>query len=774
VNPESPGTCAADPGPACDADSGRARDAGLPRRTAAAVLGAAFVLAVATTIAGSWGITRFRHDAGQRQLRSETSELAAQVDRYTRQSEVVGAMRALGLGNLAVVDLVRGLRYRDDPQVLGSLVRLRERMGAAIVYVMDSTGTVVACTPYGEGETLTGNNYAFRPYFLRAMQGGDEVYPALGVSTKKRGLYFSSPVVRPAVAPGGDDRIFGAVVAKVGLETIDGLLAARADPAVLASPAGIVFATNRPGWLLGIAYATRPADPSGSGDSFQFAASPSEEAAPLGIDLARPEITLDGHRYATLTQGVDLRDEAGQWKVTLLADTSAWHARGVIALVAALSLGNYGALAALMLARMRRRADERQRLAVLRQSAETYQAIFNSANDAILVFEIGSGRLVEANEQVRELLGADPQEVCRRGLDGLCGSSPPYSIREARTWLEAAETGGAAVFPWCLDREGGALWLEISLKRCTIRGKERVLAVVRDISRRKRHETELERLNEELRRATAAATQMAAAAESASLAKSEFLATMSHEIRTPMNGVIGVTDLLLETDLSDRQREYANMVHGCADSLLRIINDILDFSKVEAGRLELEDIDFDLHGLIDEAVTPFAVRAREKGLDLASAVNPGVPARLRGDPGRLRQILINLVSNAIKFTQDGSVRIDARRETSAQGDVVLRFEVSDTGIGIPDDRIAALFQPFAQLDASVTREYGGTGLGLAISARLVELMGGQIGVESREERGSTFWFTVALREQAAGRGDEASRAGAPVEGRAAPSERPAA
>ncbi len=357
-------------------------------------------------------------------------------------------------------------------------------------------------------------------------------------------------------------------------------------------------------------------------------------------------------------------------------------------------------------------------------------SIIETAPDAILTIN-HLGRVTEFNPAAEATFGYARSESIGRHLEELIIEPSRYHA------LSGVLTGGEmgpvrCSFEAAVRRSDGTEFpAELTISSVERAGTTpQFVGFLRDLTSRKLAEESLR--------------QAAESAQAASRAKSEFLANMSHEIRTPMNGVIGMTELALDTELTPRQREYLGLVKSSADSLLTVINDILDFSKIEAGKLSLDETPFAVRNALDETLQALAVRAHAKGLELACRIAPEVPDSVIGDLGRLRQVLVNLVGNAIKFTERGEVVVSVALEDYTESTVGLRVAVADTGIGIPAHTLQAIFRPFEQADGSTTRRFGGTGLGLTISSKLVDLMGGQIWVESEPGLGSTFWFTAKL------------------------------
>ena len=381
----------------------------------------------------------------------------------------------------------------------------------------------------------------------------------------------------------------------------------------------------------------------------------------------------------------------------------------------------------------------------LRESEERYRLLADNASDLITLRDLETGQRLYVSPALRSVLGYEPEEHAGAHPIDLIHPEDLAAYMAVRRKIGPLNPTESAIYR-IRRKDGEYIWVENRL-RYVPGDRPCLVSTLRDITKRKLAEQALQDSKE--------------AAEEASTAKSSFLASMSHELRTPMNGILGFVDLLLGSNLTTEQREWARLVKESGKSLLAIINDILDISKIEAGKLKLERITMSPAEVVRGAAALVEGEATAKGLAFRLHLAPDLPAGIAGDPTRLRQILLNLLSNAVKFTEHGSIELSAVREAGEAGASRLRFAVTDTGIGIQPERQHLLFQNFSQIDHSIARRFGGTGLGLAICKRLIEAMGGAIGFESEVGRGSTFWFTVPLTETPA-KVEERTAAGAPV------------
>ncbi len=373
----------------------------------------------------------------------------------------------------------------------------------------------------------------------------------------------------------------------------------------------------------------------------------------------------------------------------------------------------------------RKRAD-----AAIRESERRFRLLAENITDTLFLHDF-DGKIIDVNEHACNNLGYTREELLALSIQDI--DQDVISGGHLEQWEQMVPGEPITLEGVHRRKDGTTFSVEIRLMVFESGGERLMLGVVRDITERKRSEEELKKAKEE--------------AETANKSKSDFLANMSHEIRTPMNAVIGMAGLMLDTPLDTEQKEYLGIIRSSSDALLQVINDVLDFSKIEAGKMDFEVLDFDLRTAMNETIILPAMAAQKKGIEFIYEIDSEVPSLLRGDPGRLRQIVLNLTNNAVKFTEEGEVVVRISLEKETKTHVELRFVIKDTGIGMSNDDIKKVFQSFHQVDASTTRKYGGTGLGLAISKKLTELIGGQISVESLKEKGTTFQFTVPFEKQ---------------------------
>ena len=620
----------------------------------------------------------------------------------------------------------------------GTLDRYQQVLPNSICYLLDRNGLVIASSNRNEPDSFLGRSYAQRPYFTEALSGQSAQYVAMGLTSAKPGFYASSPVRDAA----------GAVqrVAVIKIDLARELFASLAgDTAFLIDENGVVLASTDTRFVMGTMWPIPPEVTRQLTESKRY---PS---------LVGPAV-LDHkvvHRSTTEWRGkqvnVAIRSVAVKNLAYIILGAPRWESIFRLGAIITLTI-----LALLLTVFFVMHERDREVTIQLGVSESRFRDIALSTADWLWEVD-NDNRYTYCSERVWDVLGYTPEEMLGR---------TPFEFMVSE---ERDRTAGL-ILP--LIARGGPIMDVENLKQhksghavLTLTNGLPILGpngevtgyrgVNKDITERRRAETallqakeEAEAANRDLEQAITRANRMATEAQAASKAKSEFLANMSHEIRTPMNGILGMTGLLLDAGLQEEQREFAETIKKCTESLLLVINDILDFSKIEAGKLDLAAIDFDLRTTLEDLCELFSIRAQEKNLELVCLLDPLVPSHLRGDPGRLRQILTNLIGNAVKFTDEGEIIVRVSVLEESENQVSLRFAVSDTGVGIAEDKQHQLFEAFSQVDSSVTRRHGGTGLGLSIVRRLVELMGGTVGVQSREGNGSTFSFTARFDVQA--------------------------
>ncbi len=689
-------------------------------------------------------------------------------------------------GSPAVVDVASGVAPEGDLDAMLVLETAGRALEASLVYVLDHEGTVVASTLYDGGKTVVGENYAFRPYFREALAGKPCLYPAIGVTTGVRGLYFSTPVRRA-----DDQAPLGVLVVKGTFESIDRRLGMLSRQAALVSGDGIVLASNEPDWVYRSARPLSEEQRERLVESRQFADKP---LSPLCVDLSQSSLVVGG---VPLTVSRAPLSIAGWWVVTLeRADVPGTLTRTQVQVLgfgtafAALLLCAV-ALLAISIAR-RQRAEMALRLAndtlesrvaertralkesngelkaeiaerrcierKLRESEQRLAEIIDFLPDATFVID-RDGRVTAWNKAMEQISGVSACDMLGKADKGqslaLYGEPRPVLAHYVLEPDEAIARYYPSIERW---GEGFVVECEVPYmvngprfvwaaarrlydEQGNVQG---VIESIRDITDRKQAERELQAAKER--------------AEAATQAKSDFLANVSHEIRTPMTAILGFAETLASGCQGQcafgrgEYREQVQTIRRNGEHLMQVINDVLDLSKIEAGKLDVEQIRFSPIQPVADVITLLRCRAEERGLSLEVHYATSVPETVLGDPTRLRQILLNLVGNALKFTETGGVRVQIRLlppagprgQAPEDAGRMLEFAVIDTGVGMSVEQMQHLFAPFTQADSSISRRFGGTGLGLTISQRLARMLGGRITAESTLGGGSTFRVTVAI------------------------------
>lgn len=611
------------------------------------------------------------------------------------------------------------------PDVMSRLWTVHSMVGAGIVYIMNQKGDVVASTVDREGVSLTGSSFPFRAYFQESMKGKNFIYPAFGLKTHTRGIYYSSPIFCKDEVTGPVEDITGVFVIKTSVEPLDEIFTSTKDPAFLLTPDGVVLCSTWSEHILSFHPAFRKTGASDFSDDQQYGGKKPEELPRLPFTLNSTYEVINGIQYAVSQRNIDITRDGPVWTLVQFRSTQNWITWPKLLLPATLVVIFYILAGLLYWSLKNRLLMERFTSRESKNSASTFKAIIDGVSETILLFDAETHLVIESNQGAIKLFGYDQKDLSKRKLEELI-------IPESGDWksekLIARQVGetlrmDSRVCP----QDGKEFQAETTLHFSLIGDKPCILAVIRDTTEQKRLEKYLIEARD--------------AAEKASAAKSGFLAIMSHELRNPLTAIIGAADLLAHGNNSGQSSNWANVILHSSEHLLQLINDILDYSKIEAGMLKLDPHDFSLHQLAQEVIEIHRILADQKGLYIKLRIDQSVPEWMKADSLRIRQVLGNLLSNSIKFTESGGVGINIRAEPLDDGKKIrLFFQVDDTGIGIPEEKKSILFQPFIQGDSSTTRRYGGTGLGLAICKKLTEQMGGEIYFDSKEGEGTKFRF----------------------------------
>lgn len=599
-----------------------------------------------------------------------------------------------------------------DRDISLQIESMKKSIGASVVFLMDLNGDVILSSTYIRGKVLGGNNY-FRPYFREARRGRTNFYGAIGDMTGTRGFYFASPVFK-----GGSIRYILAL--KFSLSEIDKIFTRYSGISGLLTPEGIIFSASRRDWLLKSLFPVKDEILESIRESKQF---PNKQLGGAVFDIPSDKLTLSGNEYSIVYN----RSVPGGWSIFSLKRVEKIPFPFILIPVF-LVIFIFESLFYAFIYNVRKKKEAQRKYD---ESSERFRHLFQSALDSIFILN-SKGIIVDINYAAMLKFGYSKSELVGKHFKRVVDKRSYKTVdREAMIIINDLNTR----FEFrAVTKTGGRVLLDCSailLKGVSSRS-DIYFAFCHDITRQKKFENDLKKAIK--------------AAKNANRAKSEFLANMSHEIRTPMNAILGFTEILSNSRLSKEQKNYLDIVIESGRSLLQIIDDILDFSKIEADKITFENIDIDIRKITIDAINIINIGMNKGRIKIFRLIDENIPQFIKGDPLRLKQILINLLSNAVKFTEEGEVKIEVKLYKDLGNWVSLYFGVSDTGIGISKTDSDKLFKPFSQIDGSSSRKHKGSGLGLVITSSLIKKMGGEIKVRSRKGKGSLFFFILSFEK----------------------------
>ncbi|MCP4106879.1 MAG: PAS domain S-box protein [Desulfobacteraceae bacterium] len=680
----------------------------------------------------------YQYQKAHNDLQEKNTKFLAIAIENNLSEKIRNAERILANGS-ELQDVAMGRTEPENDSILSIIIPVRRMLNASLVYIMNKQGTVVACTPYGKGKTLTNNNYAFRLYFQEAVKGKKFIYSALGLTTLKRGVYLSIPVF-------SDKHVVGVVAVKYGMEEIDAVLNNTQFPSAIILSNNIIFASNRPEWLYCSTVRLDRKKQDEIHNSLQFA---DKIVKNISFDMNQDRIRFNNTDWSVRQIPVGFES----WKIATLAALPDFPYLEYMFILAGTFAAFIISVAFFIVSGKKRELTSAviRSNQELREAEEKYRSIFENAAEGIFQCT-EKGRILTANPAAAKIFGYDSSDEMIKNIPYLGRQIHADSAKRDELIKLIKTYGFVKDFEFRSCKKDNTA-IEVSMNAHAVEDKDRNLfyfeGILKDITQKKYFE--------ELKIAKDAA-------DAANKAKSEFLANMSHEIRTPMNGVVGMTELLMATELTALQKNYAKAISDSVNALLTILNDILDFSKIQAGKLSLESVLLNLRDIVEQTGQLIASQTKDRGIEILVRYPPDMPTHIVGDPTRIRQILTNLAGNAVKFTEQGHIVIETACEYKTKDYCSFLIGVSDTGVGISEEHQQVIFDKFCQADESATRKFEGTGLGLAICRQLVEIMGGTIGLESILGKGSTFFVRLNLpyRETIVSKSFSKALSGVPV------------